>query len=178
MTRVLPALVFVVLAAVLWPTLADDPPQKLTPEQRKELEAKWKDLTDVGSKAYQEKKYPEAAKAFEGALGMARRLYPKDEFPDGHANLAASLHNLALFREELEMHKRLSGDDHPDVAVGLNNLAALLQSQGKLAEAEALHRQALELKKRLYKGDHASVALSLHNLAFVLHAQRKYDESE
>ena len=33
--------VFVALVPGLWTAAADDPPKKLTPEERKELEAKW-----------------------------------------------------------------------------------------------------------------------------------------
>ena len=35
------------------------------------------------------------------------------------------------------------GKDHPVTLTSLNNLAALLQAQGKLAEAEPLYREAL-----------------------------------
>ena len=36
------------------------------------------------------------------------------------------------------------GKDHPDTLSSRNNLAALLQAQGQLAEAEPLYREALE----------------------------------
>ena len=36
------------------------------------------------------------------------------------------------------------GEDHPDTLACLNNLAALFEAKGKLAEAEALYRKALE----------------------------------
>ena len=66
------------------------------------------------------------------------------------------------------MHKRLFKGDHPDVASSLNNLAALLQAQGKLADAEPLFQDALDMPKRLFKGDHPDVATSLNNLAVLL----------
>ena len=47
------------------PASADDPPKKLTAEERKELEAKWLELNEAGFKAYQAGKYSEAAKAWE-----------------------------------------------------------------------------------------------------------------
>src|SRR5262245_3602451 len=90
--------------------LADDPPGKLTPQERKALEAKWEERTAAGIRAYNAGRHAEAIKAFEAALEMARRLYPKSEFPDGHENLATSL----------------------------NNLAELHRSQGKYAAAEPL----------------------------------------
>ena len=36
------------------------------------------------------------------------------------------------------------GEAHPDTLQSLNNLAALLQAQGRLAEAEPLYREALQ----------------------------------
>ena len=35
------------------------------------------------------------------------------------------------------------GDKHPDTLTSINNMAVLLEAQGKPAEAEALYREAL-----------------------------------
>ena len=43
-------------------------------------------------------------------------------------------------RRDLEGSERVLGPDHPDTLVSLNNLAVLLQAQGKLEEAEPLYR--------------------------------------
>src|SRR5262249_54036452 len=147
---------------------ADDPPRKLTAEQRKELAAKWQQATTAGEKAYQAGKGAEAVKAFEEALALARRLYPKAEFPGGHADLATSLNNLAtlygtqgrlaaaepLLKDSLAMRRRLFKGDHPDVAAGLINLGALYRAQGRLAAAEPLLKDSLAMNKQLFKGDH------------------------
>ena len=37
------------------------------------------------------------------------------------------------------------GDEHPDVATSLNNLAALYKSQGRYIDAEPLYKDALYL---------------------------------
>ena len=70
------------------------------------------------------------------------------------------------------------GDDHPDVASSLNNLAGLYYSQGRYSEAEPLYEQALEMRKGLFEGDHPDVALSLNNLAFLYDSQGRYSEAE
>ncbi|TYT71705.1 tetratricopeptide repeat protein, partial [Microcystis aeruginosa] len=44
--------------------------------------------------------------------------------------------------------KQLLGDNHPDVATSLNNLAGLYRSQGKYTEAEPLFLEALDLRKQ------------------------------
>lgn len=68
-------------ALVCVPANADDLPKKPTTEERKELEAKWRLLNADGAKASREKKIDEALKLCQSALEIARRLYPKDEFP-------------------------------------------------------------------------------------------------
>jgi len=70
------------------------------------------------------------------------------------------------------------GDDHPDVATSLNNLAYLYSSQGRYGEAEPLYLQALELSKRLLGDDHPDVATSLNNLAYLYSSHGRYGEAE
>ena len=43
-----------------------------------------------------------------------------------------------LHQQSLAIKEKALGPEHPDVAVSLNNLASLYQSQGKYAEAEPL----------------------------------------
>jgi multidrug efflux pump subunit AcrA (membrane-fusion protein) len=47
----------------------------------------------------------------------------------------------------------------------LNNLAALYQATGRLAEAEPLYRRARSIKEKLLGPDHPDVAMTLNNLA-------------
>ncbi|MEA5583057.1 tetratricopeptide repeat protein, partial [Nodularia harveyana UHCC-0300] len=70
------------------------------------------------------------------------------------------------------------GDNHPDVATSLNNLALLYESQGRYDQAEPLYLQALELYKRLLGENHPSVATSLNNLAGLYDSQGRYDQAE
>src|SRR5262249_32888233 len=111
MTRVLVGLVLGMTLMGGWCIrAADDPPTELTPEQRKELEAKFKELTDAMVRFDRAGKLPEAAEAAQKALETARRLYPKQ--------------------------------DHPTLAASLNNLAIVLQKQGKYADTETFFREA------------------------------------
>jgi tetratricopeptide (TPR) repeat protein len=50
-----------------------------------------------------------------------------------------------LYLEALDLRKRLLGDNHPDVATSLNNLAYLYKSQGRYTEAEPLYSKALQI---------------------------------
>src|SRR5262249_6313952 len=63
---------------------ADKPSQELTPEQRKELEAKAAALNEEGEKLYEAGKWPDATKRLEAALELRRTLYPRAKYPDGH----------------------------------------------------------------------------------------------
>jgi CHAT domain-containing protein/tetratricopeptide (TPR) repeat protein len=181
-----------VCALPAMPAAADEPPKKLTEAERKELWAKWNEVMSAGVKAYQTGKGAEAVKAFEEGVAVARRLYNAADFPNGHANLATSLHNLArlyveqgrldkaesLLTDALAMQKRLYKGDHPDVATSLHNLARLYAEQGRLDKAEPLLADALAMTKRFYKGDHPDVATSLHSLAALYRNQGKLAEAE
>jgi hypothetical protein len=49
-------------------------------------------------------------------------------------------------RRALAIDERSFGNDHPEVATDLNNLASLLQATNRLAEAEPLMRRALLIR--------------------------------
>ena len=70
------------------------------------------------------------------------------------------------------------GEEHPDVATSLNNLALLYASQERYEEAEPLYLQALSLRKKLLGEEHPSVAISLNNLAGLYQSQGRYEEAE
>jgi tetratricopeptide (TPR) repeat protein len=63
------------------------------------------------------------------------------------------------------LRKRLLGEDHPDVASSLNNLASLYDSQGRYSEAEPLYLQALELAERVLGVNHPNTVIFRKNLA-------------
>jgi CHAT domain-containing protein/tetratricopeptide (TPR) repeat protein len=83
-----------------------------------------------------------------------------------------------LLRAALSMRRKLLGDEHPDVAQSLNNLAFLLMHQGDYAGAEPLFREALAMWRELLGDEHPDAALSLGNLASVLWAQGDYAGAE
>ncbi len=76
------------------------------------------------------------------------------------------------------MRKRILGDNHPDVATSLNNLAGLYSSQGRYEEAEPLYVQALEMRKHILGDNHPLVATSLNNLAGLYRSQGRYEDAE
>ncbi|MGI8500218.1 MAG: tetratricopeptide repeat protein, partial [Hassallia sp.] len=82
------------------------------------------------------------------------------------------------YNQCVEVVKTRLGEEHPDFAMSLNNLAVLYKSQGRYSDAEPLYIQALALYKRLLGEEHPDVAMSLNNLALLYNYQGRYSEAE
>ena len=114
------------------------------------------------------KQYQEAEDLHRQALEIRlRALVPE------HVDVATSLHAVAeflhelgrtgdthnstlrfdeadsLYRQSLRMRRVLLGEDHPDIAEVLNDLAWLYKDRRKLDQAESLYREALAMRQRL-----------------------------
>ena len=83
-----------------------------------------------------------------------------------------------LIRRALAIDEKSFGPDHPNVAIGLNNLALLLQATNRLAEAEPLMRRALAIDEKSFGPDHPDVAIDLNNLAMLLQDTNRLAEAE
>lgn len=192
MPHLLATLASVVLVTAVASPLPDDPPKKLSNEERQKLDAEWLATSNEAIKLHHTGKPVEAEKMMARALELARQLWPKNEFPDGHPDLATTLGNRAYLlqalgknsqaepfsRECLAIQRKLIDGDHPDLASSMTNLGMLLHALGKEAEAEPLYRDALAMRKRLFKGDHLQVAASLGHLGNLLLDRGKFTEAE
>ena len=78
-----------------------------------------------------------------------------------------------LFRQALEIRKKVLGENHPDYASSLNNLADLYHDQGDYPRAEPLFRQASEIAKKVLGENHPHYAHSLNNLACAVYGPRR-----
>jgi hypothetical protein len=83
-----------------------------------------------------------------------------------------------LYRRALAIDEKSFGQDHPDVAIDLNNLATLLKATNRLSEAEPLMRRALAIDEKSFGQDHPDVAIRLNNLAQLLQATNRLSEAE
>ena len=83
-----------------------------------------------------------------------------------------------LYRRALEIFEREYGHEHYEIAVNLNNLAALKQAQGRLDEAERLYCRALWIKEKLLGSEHPDVAMTLNNFAVLSKSLGRYIEAE
>lgn len=70
------------------------------------------------------------------------------------------------------------GAEHPDVALSLNNLAALYSNQGRYSEAEPLYQQALAMRQKLLGAEHPYTAVSLWSLGVLYTNQSRLAEAE
>lgn len=69
-----------------------------------------------------------------------------------------------LYRQSLEIRKRIYHEGHPDLVMGLNNLGNALQSAGEFQEARILLQSALDADQRRLGSDHPHVGLILASL--------------
>jgi CHAT domain-containing protein/tetratricopeptide (TPR) repeat protein len=85
---------------------------------------------------------------------------------------------IPLAEHLMATRRRVLGEQHPDTATSVNNLAFLYQSMGDYAKAEPLYRQALEIEKKVLGENHESTARTLTNLAGLYFDQGDYAKAE
>jgi len=85
---------------------------------------------------------------------------------------------IIVAEQALTLSRQIWGEEHPNIATSLSNLAELYRFQGRYAEAQPLCQQVLEMTKRLFVGDHPNVATSLNNLAALYQSQGRYAEAQ
>jgi CHAT domain-containing protein/tetratricopeptide (TPR) repeat protein len=127
-----------------------------------------------------------AAALLAAAIGAAGRAAAQsnDEI-DAMNERVVTLINAGRFAEALPLAERVIalskaryGDDDPQHARALNNLAELLRATGRNAEAEPLLRRALAISERRLGANHPRVATSLVNLAELLRTTNRLAEAE
>lgn len=134
-----------------------------------------KSLEGLGLNLYDQGNAEEGIPLLREAVALQRELHDQP-----HPDFAQAVNNLGfvtpdnreaeqLFREALAMKRVLYADDvHPEIAMGLNNIAYTLHVEGQYAEAEVLYREAIDMNRKLLGDDHPDVAMALNNLAFVI----------
>ena len=97
----------------------------------------------------------------------ARTLQVRDEHDEAEA----------LFREAIELVSTKEGNDHPHLAVYLQNLGVLQLSRGDYENADATLAEAIDTSRRIL-GGHDLLAATLRDRGRVLQAQGNYDDAE
>jgi tetratricopeptide (TPR) repeat protein len=81
-------------------------------------------------------------------------------------------------RRTLAIGEATFGPEHSEIAIYLNNLAALLQAMNHLEEAEPLMRRALAIDEAFLGSSHPNVSIRLNNLAMLLQDTNRPQEAE
>ncbi len=81
-------------------------------------------------------------------------------------------------KQAVEMAEHHFGPEHPNVAMGLNNLAEFYHDQALYAEARPLYERALEIREKALGPRHLKVATSLNNLALLYEHQGLYAKAK
>jgi len=90
----------------------------------------------------------------------------------GRLSLLGSLVNMVFSGREKAL-----GKEHPDTLRSVNNLASVLQYQGKYEEAEQMSRRAVEGKEKALGKEHPSTPNSVYCLAYLYHQRKRYDSA-
>jgi serine/threonine protein kinase/Tfp pilus assembly protein PilF len=82
------------------------------------------------------------------------------------------------YERALEVDRRVLGDDHPRVAMRLNNLAVVAQNMGDLKLAETLFRDAIRRDERAYGDQHPETGAARGNYGLLLQREGRLPEAE
>ena len=85
---------------------------------------------------------------------------------------------IPLAERALALKKKIYGEEHPRVALSLNNLALLYFKQGNYAKAEPLLKRSLTIFKKALGKQHPKVATNLNNLGLLYSEQGNYAKAE
>jgi tetratricopeptide (TPR) repeat protein len=81
----------------------------------------------------------------------------------------------AVLERAVAERAQVFGDDHPDVANGLDNLAIVYRREGKLDDAARLEQRGLSIRIAAFGPTHPDVAKSYNNLGLLTHEQGDLD---
>ena len=79
----------------------------------------------------------------------------------------------AALNRAIAIGRAVSGEDHPNVAASMGNLAVVLQHESRFAEAESFYKRALAIDEKVFGSNHPVTAIGLNNLANVYADQNR-----
>ncbi len=141
---------------------------------------------NLGFIYYNQGKYKDAGDTFAAALAASRAIAPEGEGTLSLLNNLASVYQALgrladaepLFREAMDIGRRVHGDDSPATLNLISNYGYLLYREGKLDQAEPYMREALDRRRRILTADHWDSMQSLDNLGQLLTAQGKFADAK
>ncbi len=82
------------------------------------------------------------------------------------------------YERALDIDRRVLGDDHPRIAMRLNNLAVVAQNIGDLKLAETLFRDAIRRDEQAYGDQHPETGVARGNYGLLLQHEGRLTEAE
>jgi CHAT domain-containing protein/Tfp pilus assembly protein PilF len=83
----------------------------------------------------------------------------------------------AALNRAIVVGRAKSGEDHPNVASAMGNLAVVLEHETRFAEAEDLYKRTLAVDEKIFGPNHPVTAVALNNLASVYSHQGRSQEA-
>lgn len=77
------------------------------------------------------------------------------------------------FQQALAVARAKRGEDHPNVAATIGNLATVLEADSRFTEAEDAYKKTRAVFEKLYGRSHPLTAIGLNNLANVYADQNR-----
>jgi CHAT domain-containing protein/tetratricopeptide (TPR) repeat protein len=81
------------------------------------------------------------------------------------------------FGRALAIGRAKSGEDHPNIAATMGNLATVMEHESRFAEAEDLYKRTLATYEKVFGPNHPVTAIGLNNLANVYSDQGRAREA-
>ena len=163
--------------------------RRQTPEVEKQLAI---GLSSLGTLLQTEGRLDEAEQVYEEALALREKLYARDADDLLLLDLVRTRINRGtlwmrqgrldeaenVFRQSLAIRRRILGEEHPDVARTLNQLASVLFQRGELEQAEEKFSEALDVWRKILIPEHVRFAGVLNNYGKTLVALDRPEEAE
>ena len=131
-------------------------------------------MSNLGECLYWEEQDAEAVSLLQQALNIQRRNGAEADVSTTDNYLALVLERKGdfsdaanLLREAVNIVQKTDGNDSPDYANSLHNLAGALIDAGDLSGAEAMDRQALAIRRKINVPGHPDLGYPLNNLGFL-----------
>eukprot|EP00003_Mantamonas_plastica_P004311 TRINITY_DN1340_c0_g4_i3.p1 TRINITY_DN1340_c0_g4~~TRINITY_DN1340_c0_g4_i3.p1 ORF type:complete len:297 (+),score=84.74 TRINITY_DN1340_c0_g4_i3:1099-1989(+) len=83
-----------------------------------------------------------------------------------------------MLKQALEIRRTALGNDSPEVARTLTNLANLYRKMKRLKEAEEMYAESLEIRTRVFGENHSEVASTYNAMAQLFQYKREYGRVE
>ncbi len=143
-------------------------------------------LINIASNEYHKGDFEAAAKTFERAVELGRRIAPEYEGTiSAMLSLALVYQRIDRFDDAAELQEesvalaeRTYGRHHPDTLIGLNNLALLYLKNDRVDDAIALFNEILEVRLDIFGSDHVQTNVTRAMLGRAYKEASQYDLAE